>query len=591
MNRLHDQDSSSRESPKRRRPPVAGCLLYVFIGFGLLGAVVIALDWVRGLQSWLWEETICTIESSSAAARPEYGDHVFEVSYRFQWNGTEYEGSNYRPNYSGSDEYQARMLASRYPPGLETSCWIDTDDPERSVLVRSNLWEGLWIFFPLLFVFVGFGALWLYRRLGASASDDPDESRTGEREMPAESTISVFTARKAPKKEPPAFPPVAFLTGFFALFFFVGAGFFVPFFVWPALQVVDARSWNSVPCEILESGVRVHSGDDGATYSIDVLFRYELEGREYLSNRYHFLSGSTGGYESKAQVVEKIPPGTHTVCYVDPETPHEAVLQRGFSGEFFFAVIPFIFILVGAGGVYIVRTGAREARRAAAGPSWIAPPLMDYGSDGRSAVLLEPTAGPIGKLAGVIVIGLIWNGLVSIFVWHAVETWRLGNPDWVLMLFLLPFVLIGLLIGAGVPYQFLALANPRPRLRLSYVPLRTGEPAQVEWSFRGSAKRIRSLTISLQALRTVVTTEGSTVRSETEPVTSIEVTTRRRGHGLEFGAASFEVPTKLPDGSPANDDAVSWKLKLHGDIAYWPDVSDEYDLEIVEPSTIDEGVG
>jgi hypothetical protein len=586
--------SNDQSATRQRLPHLAGCMLYLFIGMGLLGTVAIAVDWARSLQSWFWEETVCTIESSEAVPRPEYGDYVFRVSYAFQWNGAEHEGRRYRPNYSGSEEYEARMLASRYRPGLDTACWFDTENPERSVLVRGNLFQGLWIFVPLLFVLTGFGALWLYRSLGKPADSGPGDQRIEDGQTAAGSNIAVFSVASRegrPKKEPLAFKSVAFLTGFFGLFFFVGVGFFLPFFVWPAIQVVEARSWISVPCEILESGVRTHSGDDGATYSIEVLFRYELKGHEYLSNRYHFLSGSTGGYQSKAEIVEKIPPGTRTVCYVDPETPHEAVLQRGFSGDFFFAVIPFVFVLVGAGGVVLVRAGAREAHRAATGPSWVEPPVRDYDSEGQGAVVLEPKVGPFGKLVGTIVIGLIWNGLVSLFVWQAIESWRLGSPDWFLMLFLSPFVLIGLLLAVGIPYQVLALANPRPRLRLSYVPLRPGEPAQVEWSFRGSAKRIRSLTISLQALRTEVTTEGSSVRSRTEPVTSIELTSRRRGHGLEFGAVSLEIPDRLEDGSPSVDDEISWKLKLHGDISYWPDVDEEYGLEVVEPSIPDRGSG
>ena len=64
-----------------------------------------------------------------------------------------------------------------------------------------------------------------------------------------------------------------------------------------------ARSWVAADCEVVSSGVETHSDDDGDTYSVEILYRYRFEGREYHSNRYHFFTGSSSGYEGKARVV------------------------------------------------------------------------------------------------------------------------------------------------------------------------------------------------------------------------------------------------------------------------------------------------
>ena len=82
-------------------------------------------------------------------------------------------------------------------------------------------------------------------------------------------------------------------------------------------------------------------------------------------------------------------------------------------------------------------------------------------------MVLEPIRGPFGKLGCAIVAALFWNGFISLFVWHVVQEWQVGNPQWGPALILTPFVLIGLLLLSSIPYSVLALVNPRPRLHLS----------------------------------------------------------------------------------------------------------------------------
>ena len=130
----------------------------------------LAVDWIRGLETHFWQPSTCVIERSESLHRAEYGDYLFQVRYRYSARGEQLVGETYRHGYDGSEsEAEARILASRFPVGVETSCWVDPEDPRRSALLRANLWEGLWIFATLLFVAVGVGGFWLYRnqdRLG-----------------------------------------------------------------------------------------------------------------------------------------------------------------------------------------------------------------------------------------------------------------------------------------------------------------------------------------------------------------------------------------------------------------------------------------
>jgi len=550
------------ESPRPRRRWLAMVLMGIFTAIGLFIAVLIGIDFLQGVSTYSWEETTCTIERSEVADRSEYDDFEFLTTYRYSHRGEEYRSSDYRHGYTGSsDASEAHRLAARYAVGESVPCYFDPKQPWFAYLRRANLWSGLLIFAPLLFVAIGIFGM----RMANSGL-------TG-------TTVSLEEGKKDMRV-------VGGMTFMFGMFFLIGFGMLIPFFIVPALEVVEARSWQPMTCEIISSGVRTHSSDDGSTYSVEAVYRYEIDGREYVSNRYQFMGGSSSGYDSKAEAVAKIPAGSRADCYVDPDDPFEAVIDRGFGLVFLFGLIPLLFGVIGAGGLSFVFKVRRDALREAAAPSWTQPavaegPSLGAGAGRTGATLgpidLEPTAGPFGKLALTLFFALFWNGIVSVFVWQLVSGWREGHFDWFLGLFLTPFVLIGLLLLSSIPYSVLALVNPRPRLRLSSGVLRPGQSVQLDWSFRGAASRIRSLRIWLEATRA---SSGGRGRAHPEPLREVEVLERGPGFPSEYGSVGFTVPR---DAEPTSDGdpRIGWKLKLHGTIDYWPDVIEEYEIEVV----------
>jgi hypothetical protein len=549
-------------------------LLGVFAAVGLLATVAVAVDWLQGLDTWSWQESTCTIESSAVAEQPEYGEYELLLSYRYGYRGEEYVGDAYRHGGQGFEQRsEAEVLASRFPAGSEVRCWVDPDEPDRAYLLRADLWQGLWILVPLIFVAVGVGGIWMVRTLSAPRDD-------------AERTVRESAAKTAR----PGIG-VGMMIVFFGIFFIFGTGLLIPFFVRPALQVFAALSWDEVACEIVSSRVVSHPGDDSTTYSIDVLYSYEIDGRLYRSNRYQFMGGSSSGYERRARIVEALSAGASTVCYVDPNDPFEAVIERGFTADYLFGFMPLAFALVGLGGLVFAVGLLRGARKDAATLSWTAASGSSAWSGGAAEstlsaaagpMVLEPTTGPFGKLGCSVLGALFWNGFISIFVWHVVQEWRAGNPQWFPALILTPFVLIGLLLLCGIPYSILALLNPRPRVHLAPGVLRAGGSAQLEWAFRGLGSRVRHLKIRLEATETRTHYGESSVSIQTRPLDhpGIEVLDRGGELPCEYGAVSFTVPADTPPSS-RDEPTIRWRLKLHGTIAYWPDVATEYEVQVL----------
>lgn len=48
-------------------------------------------------------------------------------------------------------------------------------------------------------------------------------------------------------------------------------------------------------------------------------------------------------------MVAELPPGTQTICFVNPNDPSEAVIQRGWVPEMWWGLLPIPFLLFGIG--------------------------------------------------------------------------------------------------------------------------------------------------------------------------------------------------------------------------------------------------
>ena len=150
--------------------------------------------------------------------------------------------------------------------------------------------------------------------------------------------------------------------GFFSIFLVLGLVISYLLAVRPVLKILEARSWIPTPCVVISSEVRRHSDSDGSTYSINISYRYTFKGTEHQSNRYHFVGGSSSGYDGKAAVVGRFPAGASATCYVNPNNPTDAVLERGFTPDLWFGLIPLVFVAVGAGGIFSTLRGRRRAK-------------------------------------------------------------------------------------------------------------------------------------------------------------------------------------------------------------------------------------
>jgi hypothetical protein len=379
------------------------------------------------------------------------------------------------------------------------------------------------------------------------------------------------------------------LLAFFCIFALVGGGLFFGIFFPSLVNVIDARGWDETPCLMISSHVQSHPDSDGTTYSIEVLYSYTVEGRQYTSNRYEFMGGSSSGYEGKAEVVAQYPPGNQAMCYVNPKDPTEAVLQPGFTLIHLVGLVPLVLFIVGLGGaISTLRKGLAKDPQLHSGPSPMgltSDALQSIGQarfvDTLGPAPLKPKMSPLMGFLAAIAFSLLWNGIFSILVFQAVESWQSGSPDWAMTVFLIPFVLIGIGSVGVIVYFFLGLFNPRPRLTVSANSVTLGGSIDLEWQMSGQAQRIQRLRVYLEGKEEARYRRGTRSYTDRETFATITFVDTMNSGDMFGGRCRLTVPPDTMHSFAGDNNMVVWTLHLKGDIKRWPDVNEEFEINVL----------
>ena len=376
-----------------------------------------------------------------------------------------------------------------------------------------------------------------------------------------------------------------------------GAAMFVFMTVLPVAGMLSATGWEPVPCTVVSSQVTTNSDSDGTTYGVEITYRYEIDGRSYTSARRSFGGhGSSSGRSGKEKFVAEHPAGKALTCYVDPDDPSQAVLNRGLSLSLLWGLFPLPFLLI---GLAVMWFGVRGLLGYEKKSTWRAKsvgvtrdddavPTMDT-AHGDGPVVLRPGKQRFGGAIGLAIFALIWNGILSVFLVNLVGDYRAGSPDVCVTLFMVPFVLVGVVvIGAWIRQVMLVFA-PVIELELDRAAVPVGGSFTLKWRVPGRRGRLSSMTIDL------IGEEKATYRRGTDTVTDTHVFYEERVAGSGSSDQPFDTLPTVPDRGTvvvsiadeamhtfkADNNKIEWKLKVCGVVPRWPDTKDSYEVTVL----------
>jgi hypothetical protein len=540
---------------------------FFFFALGSLFEVLIIREFGRALGQRSWKKVPCTIISSDVQERADREKpYAFAAHYTYEYGGRTYTGSAYKRRYSGSDKYSAtQQLVQKYPPGHHGFCYLNPADPGQAVLKRDSIAIGLAIFFPLIFVVIGAGGIYFVWRKRPPETAQPIAATAIRRRQ----GMSKYGSK-----------------ALFALFAVAGGGLLYPLGIKPITKTIAAESWVATPCRVLRAEVRSHDSDDGTTYSVYILYQYEFSGQTYKSDRYEFLGGSSSGYPGKARIAKQYKTAARPICYVNPDDPSEAVLRRGFHAKLLLALVPLVFLLIGVGGLAgalrgkVVTAGGTIHPGLARQPAGTAADLAILRvTDGGRAVL-TPRFSAKTKFVGIALAALLWNGIVLAVVADRMKDFGQGDRNWLGLLFLAPFVAVGIGILGIAIYQFLALFNPRPMLELGSRLIPLGSAAELAWSFSGQTRRIHEFIVILRGVEEARYRRGTSTCTDRNTFYELELYRTSDPNEIASGQVGFVLPPDTMHSFGAENNKIVWNLDIHGNIKRWPNVKESFPITV-----------
>ena len=387
-----------------------------------------------------------------------------------------------------------------------------------------------------------------------------------------------------------------------------GAGFIWLSFLLPLLNARAATSWPETKCHVISSKIESHRNSEGNTsYTPEIKYEFQLNGVTYTGERYSF-SNLKGSHKRATAIVHQFPKGSQPICYYDPLDPSQCVLTRKFDAKFYWTVLfPLIFLVIGCSVLFFAISGKGFGKKQAISISGSTDtstfnlaetkPSGDTRLDStglhRADAEDERWSTPqklkteTSRLVMFFVLcgfAAFWNGILSIFLYGLITEWGGGWESILLMLFLVPFVVIGLILLGGVVYMFLAIFNPRFEVAMSRGAVPLGGDVDIAWDLIGSARRLRSLKLEIQGEQSATYRQGTDTRTDTEIFEIVPIKETSDRAEMAFGSATVRIPESTMHTFEADRNKITWSIVLKGDIPWWPDVSETFPFRVTPGS-------
>lgn len=134
--------------------------------------------------------------------------------------------------------------------------------------------------------------------------------------------------------------------------FLSGIGTLFVAYLWDSHQrAAKMDAWVATPCTIQSATI-----DDSQLtqhhapkYRLDVRYTYEFAGKSHTGTRVKRLPVEKANRKKLVALQEQYPAGSNTTCYVNPEDPAFAVLEKDSKAALYSIWFPGLFVVGGLG--------------------------------------------------------------------------------------------------------------------------------------------------------------------------------------------------------------------------------------------------
>lgn len=203
---------------------------------------------------------------------------------------------------------------------------------------------------------------------------------------------------------------------------------------------------DETPCRIVSSQI-IKPRKNSSEKELKIEYSYSYKSKSYNCDK--LAVSRIYEYEFE-DYLKKYPQGRKTKCYVNPEHPNKALLEREIDWSLLgFEIIPLVFIIASAVLIFLVwkKPGTH---RCLLNPD---DGTNNGAQDNKAA--LTPEKSNLPPFWVIFSFALGWNFITAFFIIVAFRSWTYGSPDWLLISSTIPFAIIGLITAVTAIYMFI----------------------------------------------------------------------------------------------------------------------------------------
>lgn len=549
--------------------------------FGIIWTLFSSVFVIAGLwmawSSWQdrqWEEVPCEVSEFKIRVIKKNDKPFTPVStYHYEWKGKEYKGSKVLQSEKATDEYKdLAKIEHLYNKKKLDVCYVNANNPEEASLEKDTsrgvLFGIAFATFGMMFVLIGLGIILYGGKKKRSLSEQVEED-TGLIQKIGSFTIGFIFCG-------------AFALGGIAVLY---SGFK------HKLVQHDSEDWYESEATVIWSRVVENSDSDGSSYRPEVFYRYTYNGAAYRMNDEIGSGVSSSDYESEKKLADQYRKGNKITCLIDTKKPWESKLKQEAKVSWFLVLFSLPFLLVGFVGIGVLlysllgkKMGkgigtSKLVNEKSRAHTELNAPLVEE-------VVLKAKRSRLLVLGGALFLALFWNGIVSVFVSVVIGDYIKGSFDLFLTLFLIPFVLIGIILIGVAFYKFLGLFSPSINLTLAPGYIALGAKTRVKWEITSGAQRMQNLEVKLIGEEEATYKRGTSTVTDKARFFEKVILTKEKLHAREKGVSDLIIPTVGNIASwGTENNAIVWKIVVTGKVRSMPDVKDEYEVFVITRNT------
>ena len=149
------------------------------------------------------------------------------------------------------------------------------------------------------------------------------------------------------------------------------------------------------------------------------------------------------------------------------------------------------------------------------------------------------------------------------------------------LLFMIPFVLAGLLLIGCTIYQFLALFGPRLEVTASAPHVALGGTLEINWQVKQGLQSMQRMHLFLEGREEASYRRGTDTYTDRNTFAVLDITDLQSRDAMQNGSARVQIPLNTMHSFEARNNKIVWSLVAKGEVPIWPDLKEEFPIVVL----------